>query len=562
MSPGSLPTRHGIFILFRHLRVPLVVLILVYAVVVLGFTLVPGVDPQGQPWHMSFLHAFYFVSFLGTTIGLGEIPHPFSDMQRLWATGSIYATVTAWLYAVGAMFGVLRDPTFRRVVREERFERAVRGLRKPFYLLCGYGDSGQRVAHELAEDGVGLVVIDIEPERVDEVDLHNLQVTAPALVADACDPMSLQRAGLSHPLCAGVLALTGSDATNTAISLSARMLSPALPVLCAARNHAWHARMAASGADHIINPYDTFAVRVALSIRVPSLHVIYEALTAQVRTPMDEPLKIPAGLWILCGSDLFVHALRRELRSLDIQSIVIDGSAEARSDSADHVAGDPTNPAVLRAAGIDKAAVLVAGTAVETDNLTITLAARAGNKRLFIVARQMQRRSSMVFRASPADLVTVSSYVLSAEVLRHIRAPSLSLFLSRSLEQGEAWASDVLQRLRDLVGDEILESWSIRIAAGAAPMVCRALQRGEAVTLERLMTRTDGTGARVRAQPLLLQRGRELTLLPPVDMAVAVDDEVLFCGSDRARSIMRHTVVAGSLAKKARVGPAAAPAAP
>lgn len=548
MSPGSPHTRHGIFILFRHLRLPLVVLILVYAVVVLGFTLVPGVDPAGQPWRMSFLHAFYFVSFLGTTIGLGEIPHPFSDAQRLWATGAIYATVTAWLYAVGATFGVLRDATFRRVVREERFERAVRRLRKPFYLLCGYGDSGQRVAHELAEDGVGLVVIDIEEDRVDEVDLNNLQVTAPALVADACDPMSLQRAGLSHPLCTGVLALTGSDATNTAISLSARMLSPALPVLCAARNHAWHARMAASGADHIINPYDTFAQRVALSIRVPSLHVIYEALTAQVRTPMDEPQHIPRGHWILCGSDLFVHALQRELGMMRIECTVIDGSAGAVADKAGYIAGDPTDPAVLRGAGAEKAAVLVAGTAIETDNLTITLAARAINKHLFIVARQVQRRNSMVFRASPADLVTVSSYVLSAEVLRHIRTPLLSRFLSRSLEQGEAWAGDVLQRLRILIGDEILESWSIRIAPAVAPTVCRVLQGGETVTLERLMTRTDGTGKKVRALPLLLQRGREPTLLPPLDMPLTVDDEVLFCGSDRARSTMRHTIMARSLA--------------
>jgi len=562
MSTGSPHARHGIFILFRHLRVPLVVLILVYAVVVLGFTLVPGVDPAGQPWRMSFLHAFYFVSFLGTTIGLGEIPYPFSDMQRLWATGSIYATVMAWLYAVGAMFGVLRDASFRRVVREERFERAVRRLRRPFYLLCGYGDCGLRVAHELAEDDVGLVVIDMEPDRVDEVDLNNLQVPAPALAADACDPMSLQRAGLSHPLCAGVLALTGSDATNTAIALSARMLSPALPVLCAARDHAWHARMAASGADQIINPHDTFAVRVGLAIRIPSLHVIYEALTAQVRTAMDEPLQFPPGRWILCGSDLFVRALRRELASLEIPSTVIDGSPGAGADDADYVAADPTDPAVLRRAGIAEAAVLVAGTDVETDNLTISLAARAGNKQLFIVARQLQRRSTMVFRASPADLVTVSSYVLSAEVLRHIRAPLLSRFLNRSLEHGEAWASDLLQRLRDLVGDEILESWSIRIAAASAPAVCRALRGGETVTLERLMTRTDGTGVRVRALPLLLQRGREVTLLPPVDTPVTADDEVLFCGSDRARSIMRHTVVAGSLAKAARMGQTAAASAP
>ena len=56
MSDSASRARHGIFILLRRLRKPLVVLIGVYAVAVLGFTLVPGVDPEGRRWTMSFLH--------------------------------------------------------------------------------------------------------------------------------------------------------------------------------------------------------------------------------------------------------------------------------------------------------------------------------------------------------------------------------------------------------------------------------------------------------------------------------------------------------------------------
>lgn len=125
-------TGHGVFLLLRRLRVPLALLICIYAVAVGGFTVVPGTDPQGRPWTMSFLHAFYFVSFMGTTIGLGEVPYPFSDFQRLWATGAIYGTVLAWLYAIGALFGVLQDPLFRRVLHRSRAERAVRRIGEPF----------------------------------------------------------------------------------------------------------------------------------------------------------------------------------------------------------------------------------------------------------------------------------------------------------------------------------------------------------------------------------------------------------------------------------------------
>ena len=63
------------FLALRRMRVPLIVLIVLYAVSTLGLTLVPGIDAQGRPAPpMSFFHAFYFVSYTATTIGFGEIP--------------------------------------------------------------------------------------------------------------------------------------------------------------------------------------------------------------------------------------------------------------------------------------------------------------------------------------------------------------------------------------------------------------------------------------------------------------------------------------------------------
>jgi voltage-gated potassium channel len=540
-------TGHGIFILLRRLRLPLVVLVFAYAAAVLGFTLIPGIDGEGRPWRMSFLHAFYFVSFLGTTIGLGEIPQPFSDAQRLWATASIYATVVAWLYAIGALFAVLQDPLFRRVVREGAMERTVRRSSEPFYLLCGYDDTGWRVARELAEDRVAFVVVDVEPARVESIDVDDLHVDVPALAGDASDPKVLQLAGLTHPQCAGVLALTGSDQVNTKIVLTTRLLAPKLPTLSAARDHGWHPRLAAAGADQIINPFDTFAERVALSIRTPSLHVIYEALTTQTGTAMDEPPRLPRGRWILCGAGAFTRALRRQLKALEIDITLIDPDVDESATEDSCVRGDPTDPAVLRRADVEQASALVAATAVDIDNLTITLIARSASKQLFIITRQTQRRNTSVFRASPADLVMLSGFVVAAEVLRVIRAPLLSSFLRRARDEDEVWSAALLTRLRDVVASDVLESWSIGVNGSAAPTLCATLARGESVTLQRLMTRPDGSGQTVRAVPLMLQRGRDRTLLPPLDTRLHEGDEVLFCGRAHARSAMRYLATARSL---------------
>lgn len=531
--------RHGIFILLRRLRQPMLALILVYAVAVLGFTLIPGVGPQGEPWKMSFLHAFYFVSFLGTTIGLGEIPYPFSDAQRLWATASIYGTVVAWLYAIGALFNVLQDPLFRRILHENKAERAVRGLEQPFYLLCGYDDAGHRIARELTEDGTRLVVVDADQLRVDAVDVDDLSISVPTLCGDASDPATMLLAGLASGYCAGVLALTGDDRINTKIALTAHLLNPDVPILCAAHDHAYHGRMAAAGADYIINASDQFAERVALSIRTPSLHVIYEALTTQSGTATDKPTELPRGRWVLCGSDLFVRTLNRQLKRLEIETVVIDPRLPEGKEDEGHVRGDPNDPEVLREAGLEDAAALVAGADTDVDNLSITLAARGINKSLFIIARQTQRRNTPLFRACSADLVTLSGYVIAAEVLRVIRAPQLATFLRRARDEDEAWASALLHRMHDVIGKEVVESWSIEISPTEAETACEALARGETVTLRQLMLRASGEPRLVHAVPLLFQRGQERELLPEIDLPLQAGDRILFCGRADARATMR-----------------------
>ena len=77
-----------------------------------------------------------------------------------------------------------------------------------------------------------MVVIDHDSARIDAVEIDNHALDVPALTADAADPQALLIAGLRHPQCRGVRALTGDDAVNTKIALSVRLLAPELPVYC------------------------------------------------------------------------------------------------------------------------------------------------------------------------------------------------------------------------------------------------------------------------------------------------------------------------------------------
>ena len=82
---------------------------MIFAVSVLGLTLIPGRTPAGRPYQMSFFDAFYFMSYTATTIGFGELPVPVHRRQRMWVTLSIYLTVIGWAYAIGSLLTLLQD---------------------------------------------------------------------------------------------------------------------------------------------------------------------------------------------------------------------------------------------------------------------------------------------------------------------------------------------------------------------------------------------------------------------------------------------------------------------
>ena len=134
-----------IFLVMRRMRAPLITLIVIFSISVIGLTLIPGVDSEGRPAHISLFESFYFMSYTATTIGFGELPYPFTAAQRLWVTFAIYLSVVGWAYAIGSLLTLLQDQSFRQALALRRFTAKVARLRQPFLLHLV-------VEHETAED--------------------------------------------------------------------------------------------------------------------------------------------------------------------------------------------------------------------------------------------------------------------------------------------------------------------------------------------------------------------------------------------------------------------------
>ena len=260
----------AVFLVLRRMRVPLMVLILVFAVSVFGLTLVPGEDAEGRPDRLGFFEAFYFMSYTATTIGFGELPYPFTDAQRLWVVICIYLTVVAWAYAIGALLTLLQDRAFRQALALQHFERKVTRLREPFVLVAGYGQTGELLTRSFDALGRRLVVLDTSVDRIDALEQVPFRSDVPGLVADVRSPEHLRIAGLGHPCCEGVLALTNDDEANLAVTMAAALLRPELPVVARTISPAVGHRMRAFGTPTVVNPFDRFGEHLLLALSAPA----------------------------------------------------------------------------------------------------------------------------------------------------------------------------------------------------------------------------------------------------------------------------------------------------
>ena len=153
-------------------------------------------------------------------------------------------------------------------------------LREPFLLLAGYGRAGELLAKAFDALGQQLVVIDESSDRIDALDLGSYHADIPGLVADAANPHHLSAAGLDHPFCAGVLALTNDDETNLAVTMTAALLRPDLPVVARTVSAPIAERMRAFGTPTVVNPFDRFGDHLRLALNAPASYQLLTWLEA------------------------------------------------------------------------------------------------------------------------------------------------------------------------------------------------------------------------------------------------------------------------------------------
>lgn len=520
--PETSASTDAIFILMRRMRSPLVVLLIVFAVDVLGLSLMPGVDASGAPHRMTIFDAFYVMSYTATTIGFGEIPYEFSIAQRMWVTFSIYSSVVVWAYSLGTLFSLFQDRGFREAVQLQRVAGQVRRLREPFLIIAGYGQMGQRIAETLDAQGRRVVVVDSDDHVRDQLAGGKLSIDVPAIDGDIRDPRTLTLAGLGHPHCEGVLAMTHDDSVNLAAVMAVRLLRPELPVYARANDRVTAASMHDFGADGVINPFDRFGEYLILRLQRPVTYRLVKWLLAAYDSPLEEcRTRLPSGRWIVASDDHFGEEIASDLRRAGVVVEVVD--AQESLPNLRDVAG------------------LVAGAADENRNLALAGSARMSHPGVFLAVRACSEGLGPLLDAFSPDIVFIPARLTAEEALARVVTPDFWDFFRFAFNQDEEWSRDLLDRLVARQGTGSPTSRRIVLDETHAPGVLKWLTR-HSLNLGDLLRDPDDREQPLALVPLIVTRECVDTFAPADDFALAPGDELVVAGHDAAMDVLDRTL--------------------
>jgi voltage-gated potassium channel len=216
----------------------------------------------------SALDALFMTAITLSTVGYGEV-EPLSASGTVFSVFLIFFGVGAALYTFNAIIQTIFEGQLGEILEVRKMKSRIDALRDHF-IVCGFGRVGYEVALELQSQGVPFVLVENDPEVQEKAHgLGYLYVSENATAAEALDAAGIRRARC-------LIAVVGSDAENTYITLCGRALNPDLFIVARADSTLGEDRLRQAGADKVISPYRIGGRSIALSALQPRVSDVVE----------------------------------------------------------------------------------------------------------------------------------------------------------------------------------------------------------------------------------------------------------------------------------------------
>lgn len=211
----------------------------------------------------SALNAFYMTAITVTTVGFREA-FDLSPPGQLFTIVLAFGGVGVILLIASEFARAMLDTDIRRMIGIRRDLTMIKKLSNHIVVL-GYGRMGRAVVEVLRERGVSFAVVDLDSERV-----HDLEEEHQAVVrGDATQDGVLRAVGVAR---AGTLiTCLADDAHNVYAILLAKQINPEITVIARAVEDGAEERLRLAGADRVLNPYRVGGTRLAITALKPTV---------------------------------------------------------------------------------------------------------------------------------------------------------------------------------------------------------------------------------------------------------------------------------------------------
>ena len=262
----------------KRLRLGLVILAIIFLVAVFGYW-VAG---------CSLLDAVYMVVITLSTVGYEEVID-ISDSLALKAFTIlvIVVGVSTALYIMGGLLQMMFEGEINRAMGLRRVTREIERL-SGHIVICGFGRMGEVLAGELLRRHESFVILESDSERIAVATSLNYL----ALNDDGTEEDALKAAGVGRAK--RLVTTLPRDADNVFITLTARNLNPKLMIIARGEFQTTEKKLIQAGADRVVLPATTGALRMAAMITRPAAVELIEIVAGQqiAEVEVDE-LTIP-----------------------------------------------------------------------------------------------------------------------------------------------------------------------------------------------------------------------------------------------------------------------------
>lgn len=293
--------------IFGRFRLPVVMLVATVAYGIVGYRVI-------ERWDL--LDAFYMTVITLSTVGFREVDE-LSSGGQLFTVSLIVLGLVIVFSALGVVTQLLATGELGKWVQRRRDEQRISRLRDHF-VVAGYGRVGRYACDELAREQISFVVVDPNEHAAPELASSGI----PLVVGDASDDAVLDDAGIRDAR--GLICATDSDATNIAITLSARALNPDLTIVARASRPEADERLVRAGADRAVSAASLGGVWLAHLALRPAVNEFFDMVTRADDMGFEEILVTPGSA--LDGKS--VEAVRATFARATVLAIRRDGELQ------------------------------------------------------------------------------------------------------------------------------------------------------------------------------------------------------------------------------------------